>query len=666
MAIALILVAIFVGAFFFWEGKHAIETEIRGRAISLARELSFLTADDIITANRYEIYKKLEARFAADNDGLSGADLLYLMVYKHNGELLIGSSSTVVFFDRASYFYTLPSENKAALDDVSLGRDALKSTGPISLFKKTGVYELTYPVMAGSDRVGFIRLGISGARYEKKISAMMKKAVFALLGSLLVGLVFSRIIALGITRPISQLSKAAANLSKQNWDTPIPLRGRGEIGKLGDAFNQMALTLKQREASLSRGNRDLFILHTAGLDLMESLEIDTLLVKVAGRAEDLVRADTVALSVVDNSKKVLKYLGVFGSLADALTALDMPVEAGGIYNWLVSYGTPLLVSDAQSDFRLSGEEMKSLGIRCVMAVPLWSSNKMMGLLTAINKKSGTCFDKHDLRLFTVFSNLVGAALQNASLYADLHGKIDELNSAQGQLVRSAKMAAIGELAANVAHEINNPLTSVLGYASHLLKTLDLQESPRRMLQMMEQETLRVRKIIRNLLDFSRQRPSWMQPADLLLPLRETVAFVQGAAEAASVNICEEYDSSPLIVNMDSNEMKQVFINIINNALQAMPRGGTLRIRAGITLQNETVVEFADSGIGISEEIKSKIFDPFFSTKEEGDGTGLGLSISYRIVQNHGGRIEIESEVGKGSVFRVLLPLHRQDRVSRQA
>ena len=120
--------------------------------------------------------------------------------------------------------------------------------------------------------------------------------------------------------------------------------------------------------------------------------------------------------------------------------------------------------------------MKSLGIKCIMTIPLWSSNTMTGLLTAVNKKGGACFDKQDLRLFTVFSNLAGAALQNASLYTDLMGKMNELRSAQEQLVHSTKMAAIGELAANVAHEVNNPLTSVLGYTTHLLKTLDLPES----------------------------------------------------------------------------------------------------------------------------------------------------------------------------------------------
>jgi two-component system NtrC family sensor kinase len=261
-------------------------------------------------------------------------------------------------------------------------------------------------------------------------------------------------------------------------------------------------------------------------------------------------------------------------------------------------------------------------------------------------------------LFTVFSSLSAAALQNASLYSDLKAKMNELKLTQEQLIHSTKMAAIGELAANVAHEINNPLTSVLGYTTHLLKTLPLQESPKRILGMMEQETLRVRKIIRNLLDFARHKPSSMQPGDLAIPLRETVALVQGVADAASVVIQEDYPPAPLAVNMDQNEMKQVFINIVNNALQAMPQGGELRIRLDRVNDRELVVEFSDTGTGIAPENVDKIFEPFFSTKSSGDGTGLGLSISYRIVRNHGGRIETKSEAGRGTVFSVFLPSYQ--------
>jgi len=308
---------------------------------------------------------------------------------------------------------------------------------------------------------------------------------------------------------------------------------------------------------------------------------------------------------------------------------------------------------------MNGELMLQLGVRGMMVVPIWSSNMLRGMLTAINKKGGATFDKHDLRLFTVFSSLAGAALQNASLYTDLKQSLEVLKNTQEQLVHSSKMAAIGELSANIAHEINNPLTSVLGYTSHLIRTLALPEDSRRTLLMMEQETLRMRKIIRNLLDFARQKPSWLRPSDVVVPIKESLALLQGMAESASVRIIEEYPVNPVIVNLDHNDIKQVFINILYNALQAMPQGGELRVR--LLAQNDTgaVVEIEDTGIGIPAENLAKIFEPFFSTKESGYGTGLGLSISYRIVQNHGGRITVESSMGKGTTFRIAFPLFEQ-------
>ncbi|OGW36979.1 MAG: hypothetical protein A2010_00545 [Nitrospirae bacterium GWD2_57_9] len=664
MSTALILVSVLVGAFFFWQGKKALDEEIRGRALYVAKDLAALTTDDIITGNRSEIYKKISSPFTASEDIPSGSDLLYIMIYKHNCELLIGSSATEIFFNSDTYFYTIPSGPHAVKEDVPLDCDAVLAKEPVFELKRTGIYDLIFPIMGGGQKIGYVRVGVSGQRYEKKFYAITKKALVALFVILIVGLVFSQTIALGITKPILQLSDAAEKLSRQNWESPLPVKGRDEISKLSQAFNQMALTLKQRELSLSRGNKDLFILHTAGLDLMESLNLDTLLVKIAARAEDLVRADTTTITVVNTSDRMLKYLGAFGAKAKMFKDLEMPLESAGIYNWLACYGTPLLIADAHADFRLDNAAMKALGVKSIMTIPLWSSNSLSGLLTAVNKKGGGVFDKHDLRLFTVFSNLAGAALQNASLYTDLMGKMNELRSAQEQLVHSTKMAAIGELAANVAHEVNNPLTSVLGYTTHLLKTLDLPESPKRILGMMEQETLRVRKIIRNLLDFSRQKASWMQPGDILIPLRETTSFIRGAAESTEISIYEEYDGTPVIVNMDANEMKQVFINIINNALQAMSAGGHLRIRLATVRDLEVMIEFSDTGVGIAEQNITKIFEPFFSTKESGDGTGLGLSISYRIVQNHGGRIEVESQPGSGTRFKVFLPLFKKAILSK--
>ena len=645
MSVAICLVVALLGAFLLWEGRRNQQAELRNRVTFIGNYFSSLAVDDILTEDREQLYRKLSPAFLSR--GNVSTDLAYLMVYDRAGRLLIANTPREV----------LPSHGR---DDASprerLDASMLRAADP--RFRQIGnaLFELVMPVLSGDTVVGYVRVGILDRRYEQQVREVSRKAVVVVIPILFIGLLFSQIIAMGIVTPVARLSAAVDELSRQNWKSPIPVRGKDEISRLAGAFNQMAMTLKQREGSMSQGNRDLFMLHTAGLDLMESLDVRELLGKVAVRAEDLIRADTVSVAVVDRASRQLRYLGIEGSRARQLSARELPLEAGGIYNWMASYGTPLLIQDALDDFRLDGGEMQALGVRSLISVPLWSSNVMIGILTAMNKKDGERLDRHDLRLFTVFSSIAGAALQNAFLYSDLKNKMDELSNTQQELVHSTKMAAIGELAANVAHEINNPLTSVLGYTSHLLRTLDLPEEPRQKLRLMEQETLRVRKIIRNLLDFSRKRTSWMQPGDVVQPLRETVALLQGAADRSSVRIIEEYPDAPVVVRMDHNEMKQVFINIMSNALHAMSQGGTLRIRLLSARERETTVVFEDSGHGIPEEHLGRIFQPFFSTKNYGDGTGLGLSISERIIQGHGGRIEVESTVGRGSVFRVSLPV----------
>lgn len=233
-----------------------------------------------------------------------------------------------------------------------------------------------------------------------------------------------------------------------------------------------------------------------------------------------------------------------------------------------------------------------------------------------------------------------------------------LHQSQRQLVQSAKLAAIGELATNIAYEVNNPLTGVLGYTGLLLKSDDIPTDKKEHLKTIEHETLRAREILKNLLDFARRRPPLLVKTDVGGLVQNTLEFINGQARPTNVRIIVECPDGLPAVAVDPDEMKNVFVNLINNAFSAMPSGGTLKIRCrhdrDIAGKEVVAVEFIDTGVGIPESQLDKIFDPFFTTRLEGEGTGLGLSISYMIVQNHGGRIEVESKVGEGSNFRVYL------------
>ncbi len=252
------------------------------------------------------------------------------------------------------------------------------------------------------------------------------------------------------------------------------------------------------------------------------------------------------------------------------------------------------------------------------------------------------------------------------LAASFNTMTQNLHRSQRQLVQSAKLAAIGELATNIAYEVNNPLAGVLGYTGLLLKSDDLPPEKKEHLKTIEHETLRAREILKNLLDFSRRRPPHLVLADLAEIVADAVSLVKGQAKVSRVELSVDCAGELPRIALDIDEMKQVFVNLINNAFHAMPSGGILTVRCGTERdeagQTSVFVSLGDTGHGIPEDHLDKIFDPFFTTRPDGEGSGLGLSISFMIIQNHGGRIDVESALGKGSTFRVVLPAGQEQRV----
>ena len=231
----------------------------------------------------------------------------------------------------------------------------------------------------------------------------------------------------------------------------------------------------------------------------------------------------------------------------------------------------------------------------------------------------------------------------------------ELKKIHGQLFRSEKLASLGKLAAGVAHEINNPLTGVLTNSSLLLEDLEDGDPKKDDVQVIVNETIRCREIVKRLLDFARQTKPLKKQTNINSLIENIVLLVRNQTSFRNINIERNLSENIPEIMADSDQIQQVFINFILNASDAMPKGGTLNIDSRIMENGEFIeIRFTDNGTGISEENKNRIFDPFFTTKES--GTGLGLSITYGIVEQHGGTIHVESELGKGTTFIVQLPI----------
>jgi two-component system NtrC family sensor kinase len=247
----------------------------------------------------------------------------------------------------------------------------------------------------------------------------------------------------------------------------------------------------------------------------------------------------------------------------------------------------------------------------------------------------------------------------------LEEKVEErthqLTKMQDHLIQSEKMASMGQLAASIAHEVNNPLSGVLIYNQLIAKKISRGEFNREAildyLSKMEHELSRSTKLIRSLLDFAVQSEPKIKEVNINEVLNRALELAIHAGSKENTRV--EKDLQPLPTFMvDPDQLEQVFMNLIMNALQAMPRGGTLALRTFLE-NRELKIAVQDSGCGIPPENLSKIFTPFFSTKKEVKGVGLGLSVSYGIIQGLKGRIEVESKVGEGTTFTVCLPITQE-------
>jgi two-component system NtrC family sensor kinase len=234
----------------------------------------------------------------------------------------------------------------------------------------------------------------------------------------------------------------------------------------------------------------------------------------------------------------------------------------------------------------------------------------------------------------------------------------ELREMQDHMVQSEKLASLGKIAAGVAHEINNPLTSILINTHLMLEQGDRIAPFRENLTLMAEETSRCAMIVKRLLDFARQTPPLMERAGVNEIIERAGRLLEIQAGARNIRIVMDLAPGLPEIELDRNQIQQVFWNLTINAFEAMPAGGTLTLvsRPG-ALPGTVDVEIADTGAGIPRENLTRLFDPFFTTKSS--GTGLGLSVTYGIIERHGGTIEVKSEVGRGSVFTIKFPAAKE-------
>ncbi|MFB0508761.1 MAG: GAF domain-containing protein, partial [Thermodesulfobacteriota bacterium] len=290
-------------------------------------------------------------------------------------------------------------------------------------------------------------------------------------------------------------------------------------------------------------------------------------------------------------------------------------------------------------------------------VPLWGRESTIGVIVVDNLYNGRPITDDDIQLLTMFTRQAGLAIENCILYKYLEDAHLELKKAQETLLEREKLAALGEMAASVAHEIKNPLVSIGGYARRLHKKPDNGLHEKRYTDAIIKEVGRLEGILNDILYFSKSTKVVLERFDVNRIIEETLTEMEDEMKSQGIEVEKSLHGNLPEIPCDYQEIKQVFINLITNAREAMGGGGRLTVKTAPVSQEDRdciAIEMRDTGGGIPSEVLHNIFNPFFTTK--GWGTGLGLAICHRIVDGHGGVIEVNNDPGRGVTFTVKLPV----------
>ena len=416
---------------------------------------------------------------------------------------------------------------------------------------------------------------------------------------------------------------------------------------------QVIMRIRNTEQVLRQRNQELAILTEVSRTIISSLDLEEVLTAAVEGVRRILPVAAGVLVLMDEETGDMTFRKLVAG-NHPLMGRPLPMDRS-IIRHVVATGEPYLTNDVSLD-PLFSPQIDGWGpqTRAVLCVPLLVREQVIGALELADKIGGP-FTETDRDLLQTLAGSVAVAVENAQLYAEVNDYARALEHSQAQLIQAEKMAAIGRLAASIAHEINNPLQAIHN-TIHLAMTDRLPPEKRgEYLGMAQKEVERLIEIVQRMLEFYRPSKGGIVQTDVNRLLRDALAIADKRLQHGRVRVLARFaDGLPPILGVP-DQLTQVFLNIIINAVEAMPDGGDLRVGTLLTDDRRWVlVAFQDSGPGLTAEQIAHIFEPFYTTKPS--GTGLGLAISYGIVERHGGTIEVSSQPGQGATFVVRLPV----------
>jgi GAF domain-containing protein/CheY-like chemotaxis protein len=402
-------------------------------------------------------------------------------------------------------------------------------------------------------------------------------------------------------------------------------------------------------------------------ELSRMQPLDSLLGRIAEACGALLGTDSAGFRLLEGDELVV--VGTWGQWNRAL--LRPRLKVGESLSGVVAVtGEPLMVSDQVSDPRLlpaHREAWRRLGFRAYLGVPVKVGARVVGVLSVQTRQVGG-FSPEDLTAATAFASQAAVALENSRLLQETRRAYEELAQTQGQLTQAQKMEAVGRLAGGIAHDFNNLLTVIMGRTELLLRSLRPADPVHQGIELVQKAAGRAADLTRQLLAFSRKQV--LQPTSL--NLNGVIANLEqmlGRLIGEDISLVMTLDPALGYVRADPSQVEQVIMNLVVNARDAMPQGGRLSIETtrveldaayvrrhpGASPGPHVMLAVGDTGVGMPSEVQAHIFEPFFTTKGPGKGTGLGLATVYGIVKQSEGYIEVNTEPGRGTTFRIYLP-----------
>jgi PAS domain S-box-containing protein len=577
------------------------ETERRGEV--LARNLAAMSYGPLLLYN-YTALEQSVARVASE------ADVVYALVLDADAKVAADSRNA------ARVGEVLPGEvdRAAAAALEPLQQDTRDRERKLA-------YDFAVPVFVSGQKWGTVRVGLSKSRMQAEISRTRWELGLLTLVTSVVAALAAAVVARRISRPVQQLAEGAVAIARGELNQRIETSSDDEIGRLAAAFNHMAAELARQRAALEDANADL----RRGLEDLADLK---------GYTDNILASLTSGIVTVDLEGRVVT-LNPAGELMTGFFA----GEVAGRYCTEVFAHTP----------ELAERLMETLANH--VPVP--------GATLTLRRRGG-----RGLPVELSVSPLRGSEGKELGVIG-VFRDLSRVRQLEDRLRRSDRLAAVGELAAGLAHTIKNPLTPLLTFGRRLTRKYDDPDFREKFQTVVPRELERINAIVEGLLALTRPGRLTFKPVRVSALLERVIELYGGRIETQGVQVQRQYGGDLPTIWADQEALYQALVDLVTNALDAMPTGGRLVLRAGWSSGADALpdrasgarrvaIEVEDSGAGIAADDVERIFNPFFSTKEH--GTGLGLALTHKIVEDHGGSIDVRSTPGVGTTFRVVLAL----------